>query len=88
MTKEINAHKARKDFPSQPVSADLDTEQDRWSIQQNTRHNRGSSRSTKLPPNSEDSHSGANNNQHARNPAIIITVLTPFLAFVGRSSDD
>ena len=73
MTKEINAHKAEKDFPSQPVSADPDAEQGGWSIQQNTRHNRRSSRSTKSPPNSDDSHSGANNNnEHARKPVTVV----------------
>ena len=72
MTKEINAHK-EKDSPSQPVSADPDTEQGGWSTQQNTRHNRRSSRSTKSSSNSGDSHSGANNNnEHARKPVTVI----------------
>ena len=72
MKKEINAHK-EKDLPSQPVSTDPDAEQGGWSIQQNTRHNRRSSRSAKPSPNSEDSHSGGNNNnEHARKPVTVI----------------
>ena len=72
MTKEINAHK-EKDLPSQPVSTDPDAEQGGWSIQRNTRHNRRSSRNTKSSPNSEDSHSGANNNnEHAKKPVTVI----------------
>ena len=46
MTKEVNAGE-EKELPSQP---EQDAEQGGWSIQQNTLHNRRSSRSIKSSP--------------------------------------